>query len=161
MCHLARVSPPIALRNVASPIGPIDLHLPHDVVCAASGECACQRVNTAITKIDPASRKTYAEGRTQRFPRTITLLAKGSRGDMVTGLHASVLDAPEVKAAIARKAVQVVSVPAEPAPAAPSAPPSPEAVEVAPTDPAPAPVAATDPEAPARKTGARRRDEVA
>lgn len=164
---MARVTS-IQLRNVAFPPGPIDLHLPHDIVCAASGECGCSRVQTSVTRIDPATRKPVAEGRVQRFPRVVTLLAKGSKGDAVDGLHPSVLKAPDVVAAIARRAVLAGEMKAElaPAPDVASPPAAAPAVESAeppaeapPPDPAP-PAAATDPEAPARKTG-KRRDEVA
>lgn len=146
----------IALRNVGVPPGPLDLHLPHDIVCAASGECGCTRQSVGVPVVDPATRKSRVEQRIQRFPRTITLLAKGSKGDAMTGLHTSVLLAPDVAAAIARREIAVVKTVEPAAPMAqPPAPPAPEPVAQVAEGPAEAPTE-TPPDAPAEtKTGRR------
>ena len=90
-------------------------------------------------------RRQTIEQRIQRFPRTITLLARGSKGDVMPGLHESVERAPDVAAAIARGQVVVVRT-VEPT-AQVAQPPAPLALD--PTPLATEPPAETPPDAPA------------
>lgn len=153
----------IALRNVRVPPGPLDLHLPHDIVCAASGECGCTRQSVGVPVVDPATRKSRVEQRIQRFPRTITLLAKGSRGDAMAGLRVSVLLAPDVADAITRRQIAVVKTVEPEAPVAqPPALPAPEPVAQV-DDVLPEAPTETPPDAPAEtktRRGASPRSEV-
>lgn len=140
----------IDLQNVAHPPRPLDFHLPHEVVCAAVGACSCLRTKAGVSRVDPETRKRVSDPVNRRVPGTLSLMARGTAGSTLTGLHPAVLEAPEVKAALARRDVRVVV--------------APQAAAPAPKDPPASPPQADDPAQPkepkVRKSGTSREGEV-
>jgi hypothetical protein len=118
----------VTLRNVArSPRKPLVLHLPHEQVCAAMGDCRCARKKVGATFLDPTTRARRLIVHHKRLPDTLSLCAAGTPGDVVKGLSEAVLLAEDVRRHVAKRELEVsfelVDVP-DPAsaPATPAAP---------------------------------------
>jgi hypothetical protein len=134
-------SPPVetvTLRNRLPRMLPPIL-LPHADVCAVTGTCGCQQVRVGIAKKGAKGTRAMAVV-PRRLPSTLTLCAKGSEGDTLTGLPLAVLHAPAVKAAVANQSITVTRVKA---PVSATATPLAETAPVVPVSASATPVAPT------------------
>jgi hypothetical protein len=104
----------VTLRN-QRPVMLPPMHLGHAEVCANSGTCLCHRQKVGVARPRPKRGRRVMAIEPRRFPSTLTLAAKGTEGDALTGLPLAVLHAASVKAAIASGAVKAERVP-EPTP---------------------------------------------
>lgn len=142
---------PVTLENQLRQMQ--SFNLPHEHCCGESG-CRCTEFAVHVVEQHPRTGQRAPKQVVRRIPESLTLLALERR----EGLPTSVLHAPEIRAAIARRTVRVLAQHPDPvrppspaaAPAAPApslaapAPAAAAAVATTPTTPAtPAPAAAT------------------
>jgi hypothetical protein len=78
-------------------------NLDHETYCAGT-ECACSQVTAVVVDENPRTGERAPRRVTRRAPGSLTLLARERR----QGLSESVLQVPEVRAAIERGSVRVI-----------------------------------------------------
>lgn len=105
-------------------------NLVHDAYCRGR-VCACSKVTVVVTDENPRTGERALRRVPKKVPGALTLLAREVR----SGLPASVLAVPDVRAAIVRGALKVVAQKAEPLPAPVSTPALPPSSAVAPARP--------------------------
>ncbi len=79
-------------------------NLNHEVYCTGAA-CACSQVTTVVVDENPRTGERAPRRVTRRAPGSLTLLARERRD----GLANSILEVPEVRAAIARGHLRVVA----------------------------------------------------
>ena len=100
-------------------------NLVHDAYCRGRA-CACSDITTVVVEENPRTGERAPRRVPKRLPTVLTLLAREVR----TGLPNSVLQVPDIQAAITRGILRVVAQTPEPPP--PAAPPTKRLVEVHP-----------------------------
>jgi hypothetical protein len=118
---------PIILENRVRRM--LVFHLPHDVCCR--DECACLETTVVLTAENPRTGDRARKHVPRKVPGSMTWLALERR----TGLPNTLLEVPEIRAAIARRELRLVEQTPDPAPKS-------DAAASSPTVPAPVKTAA-------------------
>lgn len=87
-------------------------NLDHEAYCG-QGPCACSDITTVVLEENPRTGERAPKRMTKKAPAALTLLAR----ERQEGLPETILQVPEVRAAIDRGHVRVVAQTAAPAPA--------------------------------------------
>lgn len=83
------------------------IHLEHEVYCAAAGDCQCGRQTVKVRVFDPEKAKSVVSEQNRRFPKTITLLAPGTKGSSIEGLHVAAEKCADVQRLLGTRQLQV------------------------------------------------------
>jgi hypothetical protein len=79
-------------------------HLEHDPACAG-GRCYCHTRTVGVQDHDAKTGTRTLRAVTQRVPSAITLNAKGSEGDSLSGLPQGTISVPEIAKSIKEKLI--------------------------------------------------------